>query len=432
MEVLLPKMKKIMIVDDEILVRIGIKSILNWEEHGYTIIAEAQNGLEALEKIKENKPDIVLTDLMMDEMDGFDLIKVCSKEYPQIKFIVLSNYNDFDNVKKAMKIGAFDYIFKLTAKPDEILKILNELTNAYDDKKQGNNINSAGEDVSTKNTTEMKYRVIESIIHQSYISEEQIIKEFQALGLTTDLQKPYVVFYVSINDYFSVEFKENFIEINLLKFAMGNIIHEVISKNNQAEVYNYHNGELIVIINPRNNLSYDSLCKAIAEDFETISEYLKRYLGVGITASLGPMCIGIEKFSAAIKMNLQAISQKLVGGEGKLYIYDNNTRPEIIEVKKYILDNISRNLTISVAAKYTNMSESYFSHIFKKEVGMSFVDYVNKMRISKATELLENTGLQVNKIASLVGIDNANYFSVLFKKITGKSPYEYRSKIKEF
>lgn len=426
MEVQLLKMKKVMIVDDEILVRIGIKSILNWEEHGYTIVAEAQNGIEALEKIKEVKPDIVLTDLMMDEMDGFELIKVCSKENPRIKFIVLSNYNDFDNVKKAMKLGAFDYIFKLTAKPDEILKILNELTFTSEAEIQKNKS-------ETINTGERKIRVIESVIHQSYINEEQVNKEFQVLGLTTDLQKPYVVFYISINDYFSVEFKENFIEINLLKFAMENIIHEVICKSNQAEVYNYHNGDLIVIINPANNISYDQLCKTIADDFETISEYLKRYLGVSITASLGTTCVGMSQLSGAIKMNLQALSQKLVGGEGKLYIYDNNIRPEIFEIKKYIIDNISSNLNISVAAKYTNMSESYFSHIFKKEVGMSFVDYVNKMRISKATELLENTSFQVNKISSLVGIDNANYFSVLFKKITGKSPYEYRSnKIKEF
>src|SRR5659263_154226 len=100
---------KILIVDDEVLVRIGIKSLLNWEENGYTVIGEASNGMTALEKVKKFHPDIVLTDLMMDTMNGFDLIRVLKKEFPDIKTIVLSCYNDFDSLKEAMKLGASDY-----------------------------------------------------------------------------------------------------------------------------------------------------------------------------------------------------------------------------------------------------------------------------------------------------------------------------------
>ncbi len=422
-------MKKIMIVDDEILVRIGIKSILNWEEHGYTISAEAQNGSEALEKIRGCQPDIVLTDLMMDGMDGFELIKACSKEYPQVKFIVLSNYNDFDNVKKAMKLGAFDYIFKLTAKPDEILKIMDELSGTFENKGKESRKEAFDEEAGKINAAGMKSRIIESLINQTYSDEEQLIKEIRNLGLIVDFNKPYSVMYISINDYFSVN--DAFIEINLLKFAMENIIHEVMSKNNEVEVFNYYNGDLIVIINLKSSMNFTQLCKTINEDFELMSEYIKRYLGVGITASLGPVNNTMAQFANAIKINLHTMSNKLAEGENKLYIHDENARPEIIKIKKYILDNLGNELNVSIAAKYVNMSESYFSHIFKKETGMSFVDYINKVRISKATELLESTNLQVNQIATRVGIENANYFSVLFKKINGISPYEYRSKIKE-
>jgi two-component system response regulator YesN len=65
-------MKKIMIVDDEVIVRIGIRSIVNWEEHGYTVSADASSGEEALEKILRCRPDIILTDLVMQNMDGFE------------------------------------------------------------------------------------------------------------------------------------------------------------------------------------------------------------------------------------------------------------------------------------------------------------------------------------------------------------------------
>ena len=70
-------MKKLMIVDDEFLVRLGIASLMTWENYGYTIAAEASNGKEALEKIEGVPPDIVLTDLMMSPGDGFELIETC-------------------------------------------------------------------------------------------------------------------------------------------------------------------------------------------------------------------------------------------------------------------------------------------------------------------------------------------------------------------
>ena len=99
-------MKKVMIVDDEVLVRIGIKSMTSWEQYGYTIVADASDGEEALKKIRQYEPHIILTDLKMQPMDGFDLIAKCAADYPRIRFIVLSNYNDFENVRKAMKLGA--------------------------------------------------------------------------------------------------------------------------------------------------------------------------------------------------------------------------------------------------------------------------------------------------------------------------------------
>ncbi len=72
-------MRTILVVDDEYLVRVGIHSFLNWEEHGYTIIGEAADGQAALDIIEKAHPDIVLTDLKMDGMDGFALIETCKK-----------------------------------------------------------------------------------------------------------------------------------------------------------------------------------------------------------------------------------------------------------------------------------------------------------------------------------------------------------------
>ena len=98
-------MKKVMIVDDEIMVRLGMKALINWEEQGYTVTAECCNGVEALAKIEQSAPDLILTDLKMDKMDGFALIEACKQRFPEIRFMILSNYNDFENTKKAMQLG---------------------------------------------------------------------------------------------------------------------------------------------------------------------------------------------------------------------------------------------------------------------------------------------------------------------------------------
>ena len=88
----------------------------------------------------------------------------------------------------------------------------------------------------------------------------------------------------------------------------------------------------------------------------------------------------------------------------------------------------SRNLSVAEAAALANMSESYFSHLFKTELGLGFVDYVNHRRIERAKELLVGSDLRVSEIAGKVGIENPNYFSILFKKIVKLSPIDYRNR----
>ena len=121
-------MKKVMIVDDEIIVRKGLISLFDWKSAGYDIVSECESGNEAIREIERVRPDIILTDLMMDDGDGFSVIEEVQKHYPDIRSVVLSSYNDFDNVRLAMKKGASDYIFKLTVKPEELIKTLDEVS----------------------------------------------------------------------------------------------------------------------------------------------------------------------------------------------------------------------------------------------------------------------------------------------------------------
>ena len=90
---------RILIVEDEYLTRQGIKGMIHWEQEGFQIVGEASNGEEALARIEELKPQIVLTDVVMPVMDGIALTQAIQERYPETRVIVLSGYSDFEYVK---------------------------------------------------------------------------------------------------------------------------------------------------------------------------------------------------------------------------------------------------------------------------------------------------------------------------------------------
>lgn len=118
---------KIIIVDDEFIIRQGIVHFLDWEKEGFTIVGEASNGREALELIEKTNPHIILCDIVMPIMDGVELSKIIKQKYPTIKVIVLSSYSDFDNVKQMFINGAADYILKPTLNRESLITSLNKL-----------------------------------------------------------------------------------------------------------------------------------------------------------------------------------------------------------------------------------------------------------------------------------------------------------------
>ena len=96
-------MIKLLIVDDEPLVQIGIKSMLRWDELGIEVCGTAMNGKAALEMIRQYRPDIVITDIKMPVMNGLELVKICRDEFGPIPlFIILTSFEEFSLIKEAM------------------------------------------------------------------------------------------------------------------------------------------------------------------------------------------------------------------------------------------------------------------------------------------------------------------------------------------
>lgn len=529
-------MKKLMIVDDEVLVRIGIKSMIRWEQYHYAVVCDAQDGQEAWEKIEEFHPDIVLTDLKMSPKDGFWLIERCQKEYPDIKFIVLSNYNDFDNVRKAMKMGACDYIFKLTVKAEELLKVLDEVSKKLPEKqgKQGRDYHSE------ENRTVIKNSLIKQMLSDEPVQMEKIEARLKGMNLKVDFSKKYFLISIRIDNYQIIRRQEDFLETDLLVFAMTNMIEEIFQKELKIEIFHEQDSRFLIAV------QYKPGAETIAEKaFHIFIQSVRQYYGLEISGAvseigetftwikkgwnqnnrilednfyegsgrigffrkrewkkmqlpdhlrtivfenlleekefwqaevfmmelmdylekmkytplevrkklkrlhslmviyldrhelpLSGICdrngVGLEKVAEEYDFfkDLRKAELELVQAYSGFFTDDKAEKgrySQLIEqVKQYSEMNLSEELSVAKAAALVNMSESYFSHIFKSEEGVAYMDYINGCRMQKATMLLQNTDMMVSEIAEKVGIDNANYFSAQYKKRTGKSPSEFR------
>lgn len=119
-------MLRALIIDDEVQIRKGLRMKVDWELEGFTVVAEASNGQEGLDKLMQHKIDIVISDVKMPIMDGIEFAKRCKTEYSHVKIIILSGYSDFDYAKSSLQAGVKDYLLKPVA-PDELREALQKL-----------------------------------------------------------------------------------------------------------------------------------------------------------------------------------------------------------------------------------------------------------------------------------------------------------------
>ncbi len=118
---------KVLIVDDDKLARQGLIAVMNWEKYGFEVASDVQNGTKALEFLDKHPVDIVFTDIDMPEMDGFELMQLCQEKHPSVAFVIFSVYENFRYAQAAIRMGALDYISKISFEPDECEQVLGQI-----------------------------------------------------------------------------------------------------------------------------------------------------------------------------------------------------------------------------------------------------------------------------------------------------------------
>ncbi len=115
---------KILIIDDEYIMRQGIKHMIEWEKEGYQIVGEATNGEEGLQMVEQLEPDIIFADIVMPKIDGIEFSAIMNKRFPQTRLIMLSSFDKFEYVKQTLLNGAADYVLKPSLNPEVLLNVL--------------------------------------------------------------------------------------------------------------------------------------------------------------------------------------------------------------------------------------------------------------------------------------------------------------------
>ena len=356
-------MYKLMFVDDEKLILDGLKYILDWNSMDLEIVHEAKNGRDALDKFKEEPVDIVITDINMPIMSGLTLINEIKKINKDVSFIVLSGYDEFSYAQKAISLGVENYILK-PIDDMELEETIKKICKKKLESEKNNNLEEQLNKVLSNETS----------LNEKYkkLSFEEEMDRLRKLIMEKDRLK--------IIEYLETLFDKR-------EFSTKNIFDLSVKIFLLIDKISYE-------FKIDKNIGEDSLISNIIKLFnEKSRENIKYFIILEVDNLLKIMNSNTEKFSPVI----QQIVRK---------------------VKEYYYEDLS----LKVLANDFNINSSYLGQLFTKEVGMSFSDYLNKEKNSKAKELILNTNMKINDIAKQVGYSDTSYFYRKFKKYYGVSP----------
>lgn len=385
-------MYNVLIIDDEPIVKIALRSILSWEEHGFVICGTASNGAEALPLIRKHQPDIIITDLKMPEMDGLELIRILKKQQYPGEILVLSNYEDFDSVRNALILGAADYLLKIKIKPDTLLVCLNKTI-----EKLGNKKTPGKREVSLVQTD------IAELLLQFFTSTQPVAEFIQS---NREVNFSFVkdscsICYVTFENHLSNE--DFFISPNLLRDMILDAVQGLL----QPFILLPNDYSALVVLSQQeltdNNVILEQLLKKLYNRFTLYQSFAPTML----------YRQGLENYEEA-----RTVFTEFRSNEGCY-------KADIAKIMDYINENYMHRITLASISEHVSLSPSYLCRIFKAEVGTSITSYLNSLRIRKAAELIRQEDMPLKEISSLVGIDDQLYFSRLFRKCMGMSPSEY-------
>lgn len=532
-------MYKIAIIDDEQIVREGIRDLVDWQSLRLEVVGDAEDGEKGYALIEAKRPDIVLLDINMPKINGLELTRMIVERYKNIKIILITGYDEFGYAREALRLGVEDYILKPVTRA-EITELLRKLVLKLETEEKQKKQQITMERQIEKSSHLLRQELLRQIIYGD-IDGQLAKKRAEDLDIPTN-KKNYGIALLEGDK------NEIFDNKDLLDFALTNIINEWLEAEGigilfrteglKHAIFYYHDkddvrservyisylDEIKKIVEKHLNTtisigvgglvehwdhlsnSYSEAKVALGQRFflgnsmviiggeeltpKTISqpknfidieeEFLKKVQTgdstevenlidkIGKKMETGQHCkqdcqtiwiqlsmLMLKKFVEMDKdiMNIfkkdidiaQEINQcrtlqevkewvKELYRECDGFIKERSTPNKMYMIKtlNYINDNYQeKDLSMTTVCDHVHLSVSYFSSIFKKETGQTFIQYLTEIRLKNAKKLLKNTPLKTYEIADKVGYADPHYFSSSFRKQYGMTPSKYRKESKE-
>lgn len=535
---------KVFLVEDEVIIRSGVKKSINWEQEGYEFVGEASDGELAYPMILKEKPDILITDIRMPFMDGLELSRLVKKELPDIKILILSGYDEFEYAKKAIKIGVTEYLLKPISAA-KLTEVLNAVAETIRQENEEKNLLETYFAEMRENTERDKMRLFEKLLMgdlsmgeileagerfgmnlgascykivlfkilanlENHVYVEQMVDACSSVEQAASMMEGVYVFQrgvegwaflLTAQDEKSMEESAKILYQNL-KQAMKNYTqleyfggigstvprirslkqsfreadrafaarfveeaNQIISQK-EFEKSQMEEGlkmQGVVQIGKSREMLQKFLSNGTREEVKAFSDaYISRIEEENIRSTMVrqyvviDVCIVIlsfcERISSANRLQeeaeeLQKMMQKIHSlSEIKKYVVrllneaielrdaeSGRRYSDLIAAAKKEIENhyMTEEISLNTVAISVGMSPSYFSSIFSKEAGKTFVEYLTEVRIEKAKEFLMCSSMKTSEIGYEVGYKDPHYFSYIFKKVQGCSPKEYRARGKE-
>lgn len=416
---------RVLLVDDEPLVLIGLQGLLEWKSLGYELCGTARNGQAALEMIEKNAPDIVVADVKMPLMDGLELARRCHERAPLPVFIMLTSYEEFEFVRSAMGAGAVDYLIKLELTPEALTGALQRAAavvareQAYRQKVQPE---------AQAGFLTYRDRFLLRLYAGQIRDEAELDQRIETLGLTFRKGEKYLVASCDLVPKSEELTPEQLIR---LSFSTARLIETTLENHLPCFVTGMDVKRLNVLFcldeaaarDPEQFLRPLLLrTSQIVYNYFTVTLYWAVADPAGHLLALSRHCRELEAFRPMLCAQQPVIFSHR-GAENDATEHKAQT---VARIQQYIREHLSERLSLNDVAAVFNFSPNYTSQLFAKYGSSSFVEYVTEMRIAAAKEMLEQGDLKIYEIAEKLGFDNAFYFSKVFKKVTGQSPRDYQ------
>jgi two-component system response regulator YesN len=426
-------MFNLLVVDDEPMICKGVAALLSNSDIPLTEIFIAHNGFEALDYIRLEKIDLVLTDIQMEQMNGIELIETIFEENPNIPVIVLSAHGEFEYAQKALRFGVKEYIVK-PINPVELIRVTKLLLLERETRLRSLTDVTINHKFSLEELSSKRNYILNELVTEG-IDESEMDEVFSYLGYRFD--GPYYCMLVIKLDLTKAGLLEHeitsFRDRNLLKYASLNVIEETLNKWESIVFYSGSNTITIVLQFSEEEMNSATRLNQRTMMAQLLHNHLITFLKMKSVIGISRIKKGMKSWLEIYKEAKEAIHWSEVHKDHHVFYIEDFGKQEvdnnslIQSTIQYIDKNYrQKGLKLQDIADSVYLSPSYLSYLFKKMVGSNLWDYVTKLRMEEGKRLILTTDKRRYEISDEIGYESPEHFSKIFKKHFGMNPSEIK------